>query len=124
MLAQNRIQIPKVSRMSENGNDRTGASIAHICRRKGAWISSLNAARLTAATSESAAPIGRVRGKQTGRDCHHHSCRKPQLTSTELLRLASRWEPTSRLQTATHMSVASVKFHFGWGSERNARHWL
>ena len=51
-LLRTESEISRLSRMSENGNDRTGESIAHICRRKGAWISSSNAASLTLATPE------------------------------------------------------------------------
>ncbi len=51
-LLRTESEISRLSRMSENGNDRTGESIAHICRRNGAWISSSNAASLTAATPE------------------------------------------------------------------------
>ncbi len=51
-LLRTESEISRLSRMSENGNHRTGESIAHICRRNGAWISSSNAASLTVATSE------------------------------------------------------------------------
>ncbi len=51
-LLRTESEISRLSRMSENSNDRTGESIAHICRRKGAWISSSNAVALTVATPE------------------------------------------------------------------------
>ena len=51
-LLRTESEISRLSRMSENGNHRTGESIAHICRRRGAWISSSNAASLTGATPE------------------------------------------------------------------------
>jgi hypothetical protein len=51
-LLRTESEISRLSRMSENGNHRTGESIAHICRRKGAWISSSNTASLTVAMPE------------------------------------------------------------------------
>ena len=75
-LLRTESEISRLSRTSENGNDRTGESIAHICRRKGAWISSSNTASLTVAMPESPTPIGSVRGEKTGRNDHSHGSTK------------------------------------------------
>ena len=75
-LLRTESEISRLSRMSENGNHRTGESIAHICRRKGAWINSSNTASLTVAMPETPMPIGSVRGEQAGRNDHSHGCTK------------------------------------------------
>lgn len=80
-LLRTESEISRLSRMSENGNHRTGESIAQICRRKGAWISSSNAASLTVATSERH-DADRKRSRRTGRPQRSPS-RLPQVPSSQ-----------------------------------------
>jgi hypothetical protein len=65
-LLRTESEISRLSRMPENGNDRTGESIAHIWRRNGAWISSLNADAITVATPERH-DVYRKRSRRTDR---------------------------------------------------------
>ncbi len=85
-LLRTESEISSLSRMSENGNHRTGASIAHICRRKGAWISSSNAASVTVAMPETYG----ADSKRSRRTC------RPQPSPPRLHQIPSWQEPNYR----------------------------
>ena len=78
-LLRTESEIPRLSRISENANHRTGESIAHICRRKGAWISSSNAPSFTVATPQ-IHDVDRKPSRRTGR---------PQRSQSRLRRVPS-----------------------------------
>ena len=124
-LLRTESEISRLSRISANGNHRTGESIAHIWRRKGAWISSSNAASLTVATPETH-DANRKPSRRTGR---------PQRSQSRLHQVPNSQEPNCcgwradgdrprRTSTATAVSATSVTPQFGFGHERNGRHWL
>ena len=71
-LPRTESELSRLSRMSENGNHRTGESIAQICRRKGAWISSSTPLRSPFPCPRCTTRIASLRGEQAGRNDHSH----------------------------------------------------